>query len=649
MGVVAPAALALAALALPIVALYLLKIRRRERVVSSTLLWDRVARDLEANQPWQRFRPNWLLFLQLLALAALVAALARPFWSVEAALGASTVVVLDASASMGATDVESSRIEAGKDEIRDLIDRMPEGGRMMLAVAGAQARVLQPMTDDRGALRDALAGVEAEHGQAALDDALALAGAAASRLPEAEIVVVSDGDVPDATLAELPVPARAIAVGSEGPENLAIVTMAVGRGAAGAELFVRVGNAGPAERSGRVTLFDDETGTVAAAQDIVVPAGSEVALAFGDLPPDTNVLRAELTYEGRDDLQTDDVAWARARGGERSRVLLVTPGNLFLERALALLPDLEVVLAQPGGTVPSGYDLYVFDGAAPPAGLQAPLVVVAPPADNGLVEVIGTLDRPAISGVRSDDPLLQGVDLSETHIATAASLTVPTWATALVTSGESPLLLAGLRDGLRTAILAFDLHQSDLPLQTAFPVLVANLTTWLLPETAPTAPLSASPGEVLALHPRAGADRIEIVLPAGETVRIPAEPEVLFAGTARPGSYGVRDLAGETELRASGFVVNLLDLTESDLRPAAGNVPDGGSTSDAGADPVSSLVEGTARRLLWWPAILLGIAVLALEWWAFYRGRRLGLRRVRLSQPGRWRGHRLPRRVGRTA
>lgn len=624
MGVVTPLALSLAALSIPIVALYLLKIRRREHIVSSTLLWDRIERDLEANQPWQKFRPNWLLLLQLLALIALVVALARPFLSVEAALGASTVVVIDTSASMGARDGDQTRLDAAKDQIRDLIDRMPSDGEMLLVAAGAQARVVQPMTDDRSALRSALDRIQPEAGQAAIADALALANAAASRLPDAQVVIASDGDVPATALVTVTVPVRTMQVGSVDPQNLAIITMAVGRGASAAELFVRILNAGPSERATRITLFDDQTGTLIAAQDIAIPAASSTALTFPDLPADTTVVRAELSYQGPDALAVDDIAWARTRGGDRAKVLLVTTGNLFLERALALLPDLDVSLGAADGGAPPGYDLYVFDGVAPPAGLRAPLLTINPPSGNPIAEVIGSLEQPGITGFRSDDPILSGVDLSQTHLAVASQLTTPTWATPLIISGEDPLLLAGLKDGLRTAVLAFDVHQSDLPLQTAFPILIANLTGWLLPDTTPAAPLAASPGQLVPLHPRTGADHVELIGPDGKPKSIPAEPEILFSATSQPGSYLLRDMAGDTELRTAGFVVNLLSAEESDLAPTQDQAQPNDDGSQDGT--VGSLVgdnDDLARHFIWWPAVAVGVTFLAIEWWAFYRGRRL--------------------------
>ncbi|MDQ3044720.1 MAG: VWA domain-containing protein, partial [Chloroflexota bacterium] len=218
MGLLAPLGLSLAALALPIIALYLLKIRRREQVVSSTLLWDRLARDLEANAPWQRFRPNWLLLLQLLALAALVLALSRPFLRVDAALADSVALVIDTSASMGATDIEGGRIAAAKRLADDLIDGLPSGGQMLLIAAGAQARVIQPMTTDRQALSDAIADMQVEQGGAAIDDALMLAVAAAARLPRSEIMLISDGGVDPGLLRNLAVPARALSVELNEPE-----------------------------------------------------------------------------------------------------------------------------------------------------------------------------------------------------------------------------------------------------------------------------------------------------------------------------------------------------------------------------------------------------------------------------------------------
>ena len=104
MGLLEPAGLLLALLAIPILIFYMLRLRRQEIVVSSSQLWRQVLQDRQANAPWQRLRRNWLLYLQLLVLALLVLALARPFLAGGGRPSGNLVVILDASASMQARD-----------------------------------------------------------------------------------------------------------------------------------------------------------------------------------------------------------------------------------------------------------------------------------------------------------------------------------------------------------------------------------------------------------------------------------------------------------------------------------------------------------------------------------------------------------------
>ena len=73
-----------------IVAFYMLRLRREERTVSSTFLWQHLVRDVEANAPWQRLRRSLLLLIQLLLALLLVAVVARPVWERPAGLAQAT-------------------------------------------------------------------------------------------------------------------------------------------------------------------------------------------------------------------------------------------------------------------------------------------------------------------------------------------------------------------------------------------------------------------------------------------------------------------------------------------------------------------------------------------------------------------------------
>src|SRR5438105_15574636 len=103
-----------AVLLVAVLSTYLLKPSRPTRRVSSTFLWLAAFHEMQADRPWRRVPPSLLLWLQLLALAAIVLALARPFVTSVDATGLDAVVLLDTSASMQASDVAPSRFEAAR-------------------------------------------------------------------------------------------------------------------------------------------------------------------------------------------------------------------------------------------------------------------------------------------------------------------------------------------------------------------------------------------------------------------------------------------------------------------------------------------------------------------------------------------------------
>ncbi|MCY4539494.1 MAG: VWA domain-containing protein, partial [Chloroflexi bacterium] len=178
MSFLAPIAFAGLALGIPILLLYMLRLRRRELLISSTYLWQQVVKDTEANTPWQRLRRNLLLFLQLLILLAMVLALARPFITVPTVSAGKIALLLDASASMAATDLEGqSRFDAAIERALGLINNMNPQDIISLIRVADIAEPLTAYTDDKASLRRALEGMTVSQGGADWDRALTLAAA----------------------------------------------------------------------------------------------------------------------------------------------------------------------------------------------------------------------------------------------------------------------------------------------------------------------------------------------------------------------------------------------------------------------------------------------------------------------------------------
>src|SRR5258708_34705319 len=158
MGVLLPAALALLALAVPIIIFYMLRLRREELNVSSSRLGRRASLDRTANAPWQRLRRTLLLLLQLLLLLLLVFSLARPFIFTDVIASGNIVVVLDASASMQATDETggASRFDRAREQAAALVDSLSSDSRMTIIWAGPSPQAVASTSGDKSALHAAL-------------------------------------------------------------------------------------------------------------------------------------------------------------------------------------------------------------------------------------------------------------------------------------------------------------------------------------------------------------------------------------------------------------------------------------------------------------------------------------------------------------
>lgn len=621
MGFLSPLALTFAALSIPILILYMLKLRRRDVLVSSTLLWQRLLRDREANAPWQRLRANWLLILQLLILALLTLALARPFVPSRSIVGGGNLVILlDASASMQSTDVAPSRFEAARRVVREILAGLSAGDTVTLIAVGPQPQVLA-VGNDPTALRRALNDAVPTNGSADWEAACALAAGIAVA-GNAHVVIISDGALPE-TLPALPGEVQFAGVGGQG-DNLAITALAVREGPTGPQAFLRVNNYGDADAGPVVEFYAN--GALFDARRLTVAAHDSANLALTDLPYDLRVLEARLTTQ--DALPLDDVAWAVHTPPASRRALLVSDGNLFLERALGALPGVELVRLPPDASLLSsqeeieeGYSLIVLDGvvgATLPAGN---LWLIAPPALpllRGEMEGGGVFTATTITRVAADDPVLRYVDLSAVHILQARAIEPPPGARVLVEAAGGPLLFVAERSEGRLAVLTFDLHDSDLPLQIAFPILTANLVNWLAPRGGIDLPAVVRPGDPVSLQPAPEAVEVRVSAPDGVRAVLPiGETPPVFAATDQLGVYRVEQI-GQSDTALPSvvpFAVNLFDEGESDISPR--------EVVRIGQREVQAATREEEGRREFWPWLAVAaLGVLAVEWWAYHIGTR---------------------------
>lgn len=610
-GLLHPAFLWLAALAVPLIALYLLKARRERRTVSAVWLWEEARRDLEARVRLSKLRRDWLLWLQLLVLALLVLAAAGPYRQLVLGAGGDTAVVVDASASMLA-GARPAELEA---TLRRLVDGLGPGDRMALVRAATRAEVLAPLGHDRRALMSALERARPAPVAAELTPAVELAASLVGEKGTVVVVTDASGVAPAVRADERLRVLRLGDAAGEALDNVGIVSLGVratDSSASDHEVFVRLANASLGAARGTLLLRVD--GDVRDAVELEVGPAAEVGrtlrlpgvAAAGAGVENTLV---EVVWRGEGDaLAVDDRAYwvLRPEAGRRFRV--EGPADPYLLRALAAIAESGSGWRRAAAGETADVEVLV---ATSPADAGAPFLAVDPP-EGRLEEIAGS----AVLSWEKTHPALRFVDLRSVRLGRIHRRQRPAGARVLAESGAGPLILEGAHRGRRYLMWAFDPMETDLPVRVAYPLLVRHALEYLAPTggdlaggraTGAPPPMpwdgGAEAGAVTLTSP---SGRVTPLAPSGGSLRLPALEEA-----------GVWKLAGGgRELR---FATSLLDSGESDLsarRAGAGSGPSGAGEAAGGARDARPR---DALRGLWRPLVLAALVLLLVEALAFHR------------------------------
>jgi Ca-activated chloride channel homolog len=593
---------ALALLAIPaIVLLYFLKVRRPEVRVSTLRFWRPYVADRQANAPWQRLRPSALLFLQLLAALVLALGLMRPGLIGAAGVATTTVVMIDASPTMEATDVSPSRFGAAVNQARSLAGQLAPGQQMAIILLGDHATLLAAPTGDSALLREALDRAQPSGTAGDFAEGISLANSILLGRPGGSIIMLSDGHSRAPTSPpRVSAPFTYESIGSTG-ENAAIQTMS--RNGNGS-VFLRLANYGRTARDLKIEMRAD--GRLVDVLSVRLEGNTTSDVTWSRLSTSTQVLEAKLTPG--DALALDDTAWLVIAEPPHHPVLLVTAENGFLQQALKLRQGLDLTVVKPADYKPGKYDLVVFDGFVPPGKLPEPALLVDPPAGEGPAPLGPQIDPGGVQPADVRDPLLRDVSLKDVHVQSAGSFKVPTGWRTVISAAAGPLL--AVREGdPPDAVLTFDLHHSDLPLRAAFPILMNNLLNYLLPGGFENQVFA--PGQSVTLIAEPGARWADVTAPNGQTTRL-TPPFPPFTTTDVPGVYTVRQQLASAS-RLSRFVVQLRDPSLSRISPGAAPL------IQAADRAAGVLPRGTLEIWPWLAAAAL--VALVAEWFVFLRGR----------------------------
>ena len=551
--------------------------------------------------------------------------------------------------------------------------------RALVIAAGNEVSVPGPLSRDAEPLLRGLDGLSAQPGgrilvltDGALDEAGAAALAACAAVPEDmpdEAADAVPGDMPKDAADAVPgdmtdeavaaaaaaAPLRCQIAAFPGPtESVAITAFAARRypeDREHIEVLAEVHNLG--DVAAEVVLDVAADGLSVGRLPLTLGPGERRTEVLRDLDAARTRLLAQLSPGPGSTAaalgpERDDRAFAIVPPLRPFRVVLITDGtDLFLEAALLTLQDhIQLTGIGPaqvaGNAALAEADLVVIDLGAGPLPSPLPpgdLVIFDParlPGSPSPVQGSGELSRPFLTEQALGHPLLDGVVFKDVNLARGTRLVAEPGDQILVRSLGEPIALirrqTGQDDasGARTVVaFGFDPRQTDLPLRTAFPNLVANLVTYFEQSrpgfVASVAVGAARPLAVAELGLVAdGLGAVEVAGPEPDDlaladalpgVRVPVDRGVFRLRAREPGIYRVRALDGPNAGAEVLLAVNQASAAASDLHERLADLAL--PPAAVAGEPPTPLPVGEGP--LWTLILLAVVALVTLEWATYHR------------------------------
>jgi hypothetical protein len=335
-------------------------------------------------------------------------------------------------------------------------------------------------------------------------------------------------------------------------------------------------------------------------------------------------------------LLADDAAWAILPARTVQPVLIVSPGNLFLQKVFEANPLVQVQVRQdfpefwPSGTI------LVFHRHVPPTLPPGNVLVIDPVDGCDLWEPGEMVPNPIVTDQDRDSPLMTHIRLDNVLMPEARRLRFPIPPRVLAGTFDGDPLYAQIEHaGGKCLLLSVDLDHSDLAFRTAFPILMTNALAWFaghhgeLRESLASGATASVPWEELL---EGGGGDLWLSSPSGQLSQLavpaqsrsedsdwlPADRAQAVVGplnevgiwTIGRRSEGADRQDGASDGPSVELAVNLASEREADLR-----------TPPQWADhrPSSLLAAGWLGRPLWFYLVLAACLLTTFEWFLYQR------------------------------
>ena len=622
-------------IALPVIALYILKIKRHQRVVPYLRLWEKLLAEQRFSSLFHRLQRILSLLLQIAIAACLVGAFAMMTLSDSFLKEESVVLVIDTSASMQGLEKKDStktRFAAALERAKDLVEGRSAEDEYAILAAGAEPEVLQGFSRSTLRLREALSALKPTRASGDLEAAHRLAKDLLQGKKHPRVLLLSDaaGGSAEQILKSDP-DARWLRVGESVP-NLGIVRFQARKNhAVGTDyLLMAVTNFSDQKRTANLEIALE--GATRKVIPLELAPGEEHSEVMELDLPEGGFAKATLVHPqaadgkpGHDALDLDDVAWAAVPPARLYKVLLVAaapeqepPFKAAFSALSGLVDPKQSRVAtleewqKESESFAKAFDLVLFVNTAPTSLPSEGCYLAINALPGGLpCKELGLEKGPQIKDVDAAHPMNRFLEAKSMQPATAKPLDL-TGGSPFLSTGAGPVGVVFQNLQRKVVYLGLDVLSDLFFLQVAFPIVLRNALAWMHEEESELIEPNYAPGAVIRPRFTLADKAVELMWlhewtrQKGNATIALRDGRFFWADTWEPGRYAFRTAKGDYRT-----TVNLFDKRESDLTMP--KPPEKQTDSDIER---AGFLFGKDI----WPALLLLAAFLSLcEWGLFHR------------------------------
>ena len=588
-----------------IIIMYLLKQKAEDKPFSSLKLWQELYKNMQANTPWEKLKKNLLMILQILTVIVIIVALMSPYIKSQTTTKGHIVLVIDTSGSMNTMYNEDyTRLEVAVMEACEYVDNLASSVAVSVITSDKDSALVVTDSTDKTLIKSKIRDIKATNYIGDCSEGVSMAESMIAQWEDSEVVYFTDSFVSCETTG-----GYVVSVYSDA-DNALIEYVGHGTDKDGLlTVIVKVVNNKKDTLKTDINLYGD--GEMLAVSEVEIVSGESQIAYFEGIDFDGKLLMAELN-DAYDALALDNVCYDVVSNRKDLKVLLMTEQNLYLEKAIALVEGVTVTKSDDIDSFAEfekdGYDMYIFDGMMPDELPESGSILIFNCENDELFTVAETFENIMIK--TEDTKYTKYLTDYKFGAANAKGMELPYWGESFLTVGEYSAGFIGNYDSQTICVIGLDVHDTELPLKTEFPILIYNIMDACV-NTGMLSTNVLNSGSSVKISGKLDGEAPVVEVPSGESSELSGSI-VNFTDTNDTGVYTVKQTTDSGELSES-FVVNFPKSESVISNMPSASVGEGGTVSVVDATVTGSL---NLRNII----IIIALILLAIEWIIYIRG-----------------------------